>query len=147
MAASMKLAWAALFALGFACYAAPHPLTPLSATEIRAATAIFRSSGRLPADARYSFLALDEPPKDAVLRNADVPRRAFAIVYDPAANKTYEAVADFTANRLASWKEVPGAQPPLGSGDSGLADRIARSDPRWDKALRERGISDPDEVY
>ena len=143
----MKVASAALLFLGSTCYAAPHPLTPLSAAEIRASTAIFRGSGKLPADARFAFLTLDEPPKDIVLRNAEAPRRAFAIVYDPAANKTYEAIADLTANRLASWKEIPGAQPPLGSADSGLADRAARSDPRWDKAMRARGIGDSDEVY
>jgi len=143
----VKPASAALVLFVLVSQASPHPLTPLSNAEIRAATQIFRASGRLPADARFSFLSLDEPAKEAVLHETATPRRAFAIVYDPAANRTYEAIADLSANRLASWKEVPGAQPPLGSADSGIADRIARSDPRWDKAMRARGISDPDEVY
>jgi primary-amine oxidase len=127
--------------------AAPNPLAPLTAGEIRAAVRIFKASGRLPSEPRFNFLALDEPPKETVLKGLAAPRRAFAVVYDRSANRTYEAVADLSANRLASWKEVPGAQPPVGEADSSLADRIVRSDPRWDQALRERGIRDPNLVY
>src|SRR5262249_28764194 len=119
----------------------PHPLTPLSADEIRAATRIFRASGRLPRNPRFSFLALDEPPKELVVRGAPVPRRAFAIVYDRAANLTFEAVADLSANRLASWKAVPGARPPVGEADSVAADRIVRADSRWRAALEARGLN------
>jgi primary-amine oxidase len=127
--------------------AATNPLAPLTAGEIRAAARIFKSSGRLPRAPRFNFLALDEPPKEAVLKGITVPRRAFAVIYDQQANRTYEAVADLSAGRLASWKEVPGAQPPVGEQDSAIADRIVRSDPRWDRAMRERGIRDPDSVY
>ncbi len=132
---------------GFFSHAAPNPLAPLSADEIREAVRIFRASGRLPKPARFNFLALDEPPKDAVLKGLAVPRRAFAVIYDHEANRTYEAVADLSANRLASWKDVPGAQPPVGEQDSALADRIVRSDPRWNAAMRARGIRDLNSVY
>jgi primary-amine oxidase len=100
----------------------------------------------MPSGARFSIITLDEPAKESVLRNASVPRRAFAVIYDHAANHTYEAVADLGTKRVDSWKEIPGVQPPLGGADSGLADRIARSDPRWAPALRARGIQDPDAV-
>lgn len=123
-----------------AAAAAPHPLAPLTAGEIRAASKILRDSGRLPRDAEFSALTLDEPPKDAVLRGASVPRRAFAVIYDRQANRTFEAVADLSAGRVASWKEIPGAQPAISGTDSELADRIVRSDPRWERAMRERHI-------
>ena len=123
---------------------APHPLAPLTAAEIRAARRIFRDSGRLPRDARFSLMALDEPPKEMVLRNVAVPRRAFAVIYDPAANRTFEAIADLSSSTLSSWKEIPRAQPAVTMEDSERADRIVRSDPRWQRALRERGIPSSD---
>src|SRR5205807_6869486 len=98
----------ALLVVLFAVSASSHPLTPLSAAEIRDAVRIYRASGHAPASARFHFIALDEPPKDAVLRHASVPRRAFAVIYDRATNRTGEAVADLTAGKLASWKEIPG---------------------------------------
>src|SRR3954471_22398922 len=107
----------ALSLLCWSCWAAPHPLTPLSAAEIRDAVRIFRASGHAPASARFHFIALDEPSKDAVLRHAAVPRRAFAVIYDRATNRTGEAIADLSAGKLTSWKEVPGAQPPIGDHD------------------------------
>ena len=116
-----------LATIALACRAAPHALTPLTAAEIRAAVAIFKGSGRLRGTYRFNFIALDEPPKAAVLRGAEVPRRAFAIIYNRDANKMFEAVADLSSGQLASWKEIPGAQPPVGEYDSTLADRIVRS--------------------
>src|SRR4051812_3588384 len=137
----------ALTILCFSCWAAPHPLTPLTAGEIRDAVRIFRASGHAPGTARFHFIALDEPPKEAVLRHTAVPRRAFAVIYDRATNRTGEAIADLSSGTLASWKDVPGAQPPEGERDSSMADRIVRNDPRWRAALLARGVRDANEVY
>jgi primary-amine oxidase len=125
---------------------AVHPLTPLSAREIRAAAKILRDSGRVPRAAEFSVLTLEEPPKEAVLRGAPLPRRAFAVFYDREANRTWEGVADLSAARVASWKEVPGAQPAITGEDSELAERIVRADPRWARAMRERRIRDLNDV-
>jgi primary-amine oxidase len=127
---------------GLAGHAAAHSLTPLSSAEIRQTVEIFHASGQLPAEARFSLIALDEPPKELVLRKAAVPRRAFTVIYDRVANRTYEGIADLGARRVVSMKEIPGAQPPVGPADSLIADRIVRSDPRWSQAMRERGIRD-----
>lgn len=125
----------------------PHPLTPLSADEIRSAARILRESGRMNVAERFSIIELQEPPKEQVLHGGDVPREAFAVIYDRAANQTFEAVADLTTGRVASWKAIPGAQPPLGEQDSARADRIVRADPRWRQALEERGIRNANTVY
>ena len=142
--------WALCFAIttlvsGGAAQAV-HPLTPLSASEIRTAARILRGSGRMPADAEFSVLTLDEPPKEAVLRGTPTPRRALAVIYDRAANRTFETVADLAASRVASWKEIPGAQPPITGEDSERAERIVRNDPRWAQAMRERRIRDLNDV-
>jgi Cu2+-containing amine oxidase len=125
---------------------APHPLAPLTEEEIRAAATLFRSSPRFPANAEFSIITLDEPPKDKVLAKADVPRRAFAVIYDRTGNRTFEALANLSTHAVDSFKEIPGAQPAITGDDSEIADRIARDDPRWDRALRERGIGNPDSV-
>ncbi|HUI56964.1 MAG TPA: primary-amine oxidase [Bryobacteraceae bacterium] len=125
---------------------ASHPLSPLTADEIRQAAHLFRASPRFPADAVFSTVTLDEPAKEQVLAKADVPRRAFAVIYDRKANHTFEAIANLSTGSVDSWKEIAGAQPPITADDSDLADSIVRPDPRWNLALRERGIRDANRV-
>ena len=126
--------------------AAPHPLSPLTADEIRAAVRIFRASPKFPAGAQFSILTLDEPPKAQVLAPAAVPRRAFAVIYDHPTDRTAEAIANLTTGALDSWKEIPGAEPAIDAIDSDLADRIVRRDPRWAQAMHARGIRDMQRV-
>ena len=132
---------------GIPAGAAPNPFAPLTAQEIRQAAAIVRDSGRFSATSHFAQLTLEEPPKEAVLRGAVTPRRAFAVVYDYGKNSTGEAIVDLTTGKLASWRELPGMQAPEGINDSSRADRIVRSDRRWNAALRERGIRDPESAY
>ena len=133
--------------IGAAClFAAPHPLSPLTAGEIRAAANLLRSSDRFPAGGIFSLIALDEPPKEMVLAKTAVPRRAFAVIYDRKRNQTFEAIANLSTSAIDSWKWIPGAQPAINSQDSDLADGIVRADPRWAQAMRERGIRDADNV-
>jgi primary-amine oxidase len=89
---------------------------------------------------------LDEPPKDAILRKLDVPRRAFAVLYDDDADRTYECVANLTARKLDRADTIPGVEPMIGSEDSAIVDRILRNDPRWRQALLARGIRDMSRV-
>jgi len=127
--------------------AAPNPFAPLTPAEIRNAVSILKSSGRLRGTYRFHFISLDEPPKAAVLRDAPVPRRAYTAIYNRDLNLTYEAIVDLSSGQIASWKEIPGAQPAIGAYDSALADRIVRSDSRWAAAIRARGIADPNSVF
>jgi primary-amine oxidase len=126
--------------------ASPHPLTPLTADEIRAAARIFRGSPRFPAGAQFSVLTLDEPPKAQVLAKASIPRRAFAVIYDHAGDHAFEAIANLTTGAIDSWKEIPGAEPAIDGEDSDLADQIVRADPRWAQAMHVRNIRDPNRV-
>ena len=101
-------------AISIGCRTPPaplHPLAPLTAGEIRAAARIIQASGMVPRRARFSLVALDEPPKELVLRKIGIPRRAFAVIYDDQANRTWEAAVDLAAARVDLWKEIPGAQP------------------------------------
>ena len=138
--------WFVLVLIGVQLVAAPHPLTPLTADEIRQAARLIRDSGRFPAGAEFSSLTLDEPAKEMVLAKASVPRRAFAVIYDRKRNQTFEAIANLSTNAIDSWKLIPGVQPSINSEDSDRADEIVHADPRWAQAMTERGIRDVQDV-
>ena len=128
----MRPAIVILIAVLSSCPAAPpalHPLAPLTAAEIRDAARIIRP--RVPASARFSIIALDEPPKEIVLRQIAAPRRAFAILYDTDANRTWEAIADLDD----APRRPPAGDPRTRSRWSPArfcrADQIVRADPRW----------------
>src|SRR4051794_41784888 len=99
----------ALTILCFSCWAAPHPLTPLTAGEIRDAVRIFRASGHAPGSARFHFIALEEPPKEAVLRQAATPRRAVAGNYHRGPQRAGGAGAGFATGKPAAGEDNPGA--------------------------------------
>ncbi|MEI9973624.1 MAG: hypothetical protein WDO73_17205 [Ignavibacteriota bacterium] len=126
--------------------AAPHPLAPLTADEIRAAAHIFRASPKFPPGAQFSVLTLDEPPKAQVLAKTSIPRRAFAVIYQRPGDRTFEGIANLSTSAVESWKEIPGAEPSIDGDDSDVADQVVRADPRWAKAMQERGIRDVNRV-
>jgi primary-amine oxidase len=126
-----------------ACRTAPPPLDPLAsltASEIRDTSELLRP--RVPPSTRFSLITLDEPPKEIVLRGIPTPRRAFAVLYDPESNQTWEAVANLSTRRVDRLQPVPGVQPLVTGDDSSRADQIVRADPRWRAALEARGIRD-----
>jgi primary-amine oxidase len=128
---------------------APHPLAPLTEQELQAAVQTLQSAGKLSGNTRLHFLGLREPLKEAVLAwqpPARLPREAFAVLYDYAANQASEAVVNLETRALASWKPVPGVQPALTVEDFQLGDQIVRADPRWQEAVRKRGITDLENV-
>jgi primary-amine oxidase len=125
-------------------HTALHPLAPLSAAEIREAAQIIRL--RVPDTARFSIIALDELPKEIVLRQIPTPRRAFAILYDMDSNRTWEVIANLSARRIDRIQTIPNAQPLVTGQDSGRADQIMRADPRWRGAMEARGIRDLNHV-
>src|SRR5713101_4712996 len=94
-------------AAGGACLAQPHPLDPLSREEIAATVSLLKSSGKITPASRFPLLVLDEPRKDEL--SATPPRRAFAIVFERAANRTFEAVVDLRNRSIVSWKQIHGA--------------------------------------
>ncbi|MEW6212850.1 MAG: primary-amine oxidase, partial [Acidobacteriota bacterium] len=73
-------------------------------------------------------------------------REAFAVIYERAANKTYEAIVDVKNRMVISWKEIPGVQPSMMIDDFLLTNSIVRSNAEWQAAIRKRGITDFNEV-
>jgi len=128
---------------------AVHPLDPLGADEIDSAAVILRDSDPAFAAARFVSIALDEPAKDQVLAfvaGDEVERRAALVVRVPAARKTYEAVVSLTARRVVSLEHVPEAQTALTEEDFLNVERLLKADERWQRAMRERGVTDFEHV-
>lgn len=126
--------------------AAQSVFDALTSKEILASVELLRSAAKLGSGRRISTLYLHEPSKATVLARQRPSRQAFAIVYDPARDETFEAVLDLTARKLISWTQKPGVQPPITGEDNALADSIVRSDGRWQHAMRRRGILLTDNV-
>lgn len=127
--------------------AVAHPLEPLTADEIQQATQTVREQQQLWKDVLIVSVNLHEPPKEAVLgyRAGDpFDRTAFVVVRDWPRHTAYEAIVSITRRQVLEWREVPGLQPSITSGEAMIAEQLVRRDPAWQEALRARGVSDPD---
>ena len=121
-----------------------HPLDPLDRAEIAAAVRIIKAADRFPSGALFPIVVLKEPPKDEVLayqQGAPFRREAFAVVYDRATNKTFEAVADLRAGSVSLWEEKAGVQPGFLVEELSSAPAIVKADPRWQEAMKRRGFA------
>ncbi|HEY7204203.1 MAG TPA: primary-amine oxidase [Methylomirabilota bacterium] len=124
---------------------AVHPLDPLSASEIERAWEILREARGLGPRVRVIFIMLHEPAKKIVLghRPGDaVERTAFVVLVDSAEGKTYEATVSLSDRRVVSWDHVPDAQPAIVVDEFVDCEAAVRADPRWQEAMRKRGITD-----
>ncbi|MBI3695251.1 MAG: primary-amine oxidase [Acidobacteria bacterium] len=132
-----------------AALAATHPLDPLSKEEIAAAVEALKSGGKASASSRFPILVLREPPKQEVLNfrpGGAFRREAFVTVLDQQSHQTFEAVVDLRAKSVVSWKQVPGVQPEITPEELSSTPAIVRADPRWQDAMRKRGITDFENV-
>ncbi len=124
---------------------ARHPLDPLTTDEIKAAARVLGEAQAFPPGALFSAIVLQEPPKNEVLSHqpgAPFNRQAFAVVLDRKGRRTFESVVDLKAERVLSWKEAKGVQPPVLPGEYEEVAQIVKADSRWQAAMRKRGIDD-----
>ena len=129
--------------------ASPAPLDPLSADEIATVFDVVQSSSKYPAGGFFPTVNLKEPTKGELAAwspGKPFSRQAFVNVFDRPANKLYEAVVDLRTQKLVSWVQRPGFQPPVFATEYVDVDALVRADPRWRKAIRDRAI-ELDDVY
>jgi primary-amine oxidase len=120
-----------------------HPLEPLTAEEIRAAARVVRSSRSLPDRARFVEVTLREPAKEAVLRgDPDLDRQASVSVLDPQTGVLEEGAVSLRDGAVVSWREVPGALPPILPDEFPAMVEALKADAAYCDALRRRGIED-----
>jgi primary-amine oxidase len=119
-----------------------HPLEPLSAEEVSAASAILKAEKGLDATARFVFISLHEPPKHAVQNGEPVAREAFVVLYEKAERKTYEAIVSLTDEAVVSFAHIEGVQPPVTFEEFMACEAVVQADPDWQAAMRKRGVED-----
>src|SRR6266568_4540827 len=111
-----------------------HPLEPLTAEEIETASRVLKRDRGLAASARFVYVTLREPAKDAVLR------------YQRGEAFEREAHVSITAAEVRLWREVPGVQPAVMLEEFLATEEAVRKDARWQEAMRRRGVTDFDMV-
>ena len=126
-----------------------HPLDPLTGAEIEAATSILKRDRHLKDSARFVYVTLREPDKDTVLsyrKGQTIDREAHIVLRERAERKTYEAIVCLTTGDVKLWTELPGVQPAIMLEEFLATEEIVRKDPRWQEAMRRRGVTDFDMV-
>ena len=124
-----------------------NPLEPLSAEEIRRASEILREQRDLGSTVRFVTVALHEPSKQEVLEHdrtgGQAPDRgAFVVLYDRGHQQTVEAVVSLSSGMVTSWQVIEDVQPSVMLEEFFSTEEITRADPRWQEAMRKRGVTD-----
>jgi primary-amine oxidase len=127
----------------------PHPLNPLTETEINTAVAIVKEKKNLSETAIFPIITLQEPDKKQVLNfttGKPFPRQIFLQAYEIELNKTFIATVNLTTKNITSWQEILHGQPAISLPDYAIAGEVVKSDLRWQIAMQKRGIKDFDNV-
>src|SRR3954451_2194367 len=122
-----------------------HPLEPLTGEEIAAAAAILLEDLGLDERARFVFIMLHEPPKEAVHAwkpDASVPREAEVIARERGRMGVLEAIVSLTERKVVRSERRDSVQAPISEEEFMAAEEIVLEDPRWQEAMRKRGVED-----
>jgi primary-amine oxidase len=124
-----------------------HPLEPLSAAEVQQAVELLQTHQNVTPTTRFISVSLKEPPKEAVHRftgGESLPREAFAVLFDNAANACYEATVSLSENRLLNLRRIPGVQPTMSIDEQIECEQAVLASPEFQAALKKHcGIDDP----
>ncbi|PKU75339.1 Primary amine oxidase [Dendrobium catenatum] len=143
---------AAIILLSSLASSFPHPLDPLTFTEISTIRSIlsshppFSHPNSFPSIASLSLL---EPPKTSILSwfpsSPPLPRRATVTAYSP--NLTHLLSIDILSRLILSHSTIPhpSAFPRLTSSDISRVSSTTLSDPRVIRAIQNRGL-DPSRI-
>jgi primary-amine oxidase len=132
---------------------AGHPLDPLTAAEVARAASVVRADNAFAAQSsrcRFITIALQEPPKDAVLAwesGGPLPaREAEVVILDSERAETIEAVVEVASGAVTAWKVRTGVQPMAVVKELMEAEEVLRLHPEFQAALARRGVTDPAQI-
>jgi primary-amine oxidase len=118
----------------------PHPLDPLSASEIDSAVSIIRKEyGSL----NFNAVTLYEPRKAQMMawvadpEHASRPVRAADVVAISPDGKVYDGVVDLGQKKIIQWQHTPNVQPLITMEDLQEVEHVVRKDP---KVIEQCGI-------
>jgi primary-amine oxidase len=125
--------------------AAPHPLDPLTAEEIRRAAAAVRVHAGLDDRWRFASIMLLEPAKEK-LDQGPPARLAEVVCWSREDGQAHKAIVSLEQERVISWRALARAQPPITPDEWHEVDRTLRAHPEVVAALARRGITELDLV-
>jgi primary-amine oxidase len=142
-AASLCIAVSAMLSTVAQAQPTGHPLDPLSRQEHFAVLEVLQQAGKLTEATRFTRLEVKTPDKASVWAwkpGTAVTRSAEVVISQ--GTGVFEATVDITGKRLVSWTERKGVQPMWLESEFGseVVDK-AMKDPRFEDALRKRGIT------
>jgi primary-amine oxidase len=147
------VAWLAGAALGVlpigphTASAQSHPMDPLSAAEIKAATAILKADARTK-DALYQLITVAEPPKAEVLAwksGMAVKRRARVTAV--AGARVLEAEVDLDGKTITGLVARTGVEAPITLAEFTSGLDVVLEHAGFLEALKKRGFTDPKKLY
>lgn len=121
-----------------------HPLEPLSASEVQRVITVLRKAGHVTPTTRFVSVSLREPDKYLVHAGApDLPREAFAVLFDNATNSCMEAIVSITRQLVVSIRHIPDVQPTMTIDEQIECEQAVLASPEFRDALqRQYGIDD-----
>ena len=129
-----------------------HPLARLTAAEIDSARRLLEAAEISTPSTRYTYLALEEPPKPEVLAfkpGAPIERRVRAVLLDYATGEACTAIASLTNGKVERVDPIDTrtqGHPPIIEDDFIAVDEIVKADPGWCEAMAKRGVTELDLV-
>lgn len=129
----------------------PHPLDQLTADEVDRVVAALRRNHNFPTRVFFRAIGRKEPSRAemrAFEKGGPIPLRVgFASVYDRQRGRILEAAVDLSTDTVVSLdlgdkKLQPGITP----AEQALINEVVRTNSRWRKALRRRGVDNFEHV-
>lgn len=128
----------------------PHPLNPLTASEIESVVQAIKTSPHYKTDFRFARIALREPPKEEVwnfvLSGQPVRTDRQAEISMLQGKHVIEAVVDLKTRQVTSWTPVEGAHGMVLVDDFATVQSVIENSPEYAQALAKRGINDVKKV-
>lgn len=127
-----------------AARAVRHPLDPLTGDELRRAACVALASRGRRSDLRVVDVSLYEPDKARVrgwVAGTAVDRHAWVVLLDRRLGSTIELVISLDDDRIVSERERRGVQPAITLAEYEECARLVQADPRFQDALRRRGVT------
>ena len=116
----------------------------MTAEEIETCVDVLRDAGRIDDTSTFHGCCIYEPPKDEVAawqRGDGADRRLDLVVRH--FGEVYEARVSVTRREVDRWETVPGVVPRVGFVELFKVMEACRTDPTFQAALEQRGITDP----
>jgi len=125
---------------------ARHPLDPLSTDELGRAARLALAHVGSAEPLRVVDVSLHEPEKAALLSGAPVGREAWVVMLDRRRGSTHELVVSLDTDVVVQSRELTDVQPAIVVSEWDECELMVRADPRFQEALRRRGVTNFDLV-